>query len=73
MNFLEFVVVFGFFNWSVMPISFLRLSVIGDSERPENAKSEFEEHYSFELNMCLCLLLQMTPCFCADHRGVKEE
>lgn len=62
--FLEFFVL----NWSMMPISFLHLFVTGDSERLENAKSEFEEHYSFELNMCLCLLFQMTPCFCADQR-----
>lgn len=62
-----------FFNWSMMPISFLHLYIIGDSERPENAKSEFEEYYSLELSMCLSMLLLITFCFFADHRGAKEE
>lgn len=46
-----------------MPISFLHLYIIGDSERPENAKSEFEEYYSLELSMCLSMLLLMTSWF----------
>lgn len=52
-----------FFNCSMMPISFLHLYIIGDSERPENAKSEFEEYYSLELSMCLSMLLLMTSWF----------
>lgn len=57
----------------MMPISFLHLYIIGDSKRPENAKSEFEEYYSLELSMCLSMLLLMTSWFFADHRGAKEE
>lgn len=41
----------------MMPVSFLYLCIVGDSERPENAKSEFEDYYSLELSMCLCMLL----------------
>lgn len=46
-----------------MPVSFLHLYIIHDSERPENATSEFEEqYYSLELSMCLSMLLLITFC-----------
>jgi len=51
-KYMDLFVVGFFLNWSTMPISFLHLYIIGDSERPENAKSELEEYCSLGLTMC---------------------